>query len=176
MKENPFRYGQIVTGEYFTDRENEIKEISEEIISGQSIILISPRRYGKTSVVINAVNKLKLPWIKIDMQLITDELDLSNNLIRKVLSLSKFEKIKNYLKKLRIQPAVQYDPATEEISVVFNPGEKNIKIYLEDALELSQKVATNISKRIIVIFDEFQEVRRISKDLEKKMRGDFSIS
>jgi len=173
MKENPFIYGQVVTGEYFTDRESEIKEISQEIISGQSIILVSPRRYGKTSLIINTVNKLKLPWIKIDMQLITDELDLSNNLIRKVLSLSKFEKIKHYLKELRIQPAVQYDPATEEISVVFNPGERNIKVYLEDALELPQKVAKKISKRIIVIFDEFQEVRRISKGLEKKMRAVF---
>ena len=52
MKENPFRYGQVVTGEYFTNREDEIKEISEEIVSGQNIILISPRRYGKTGVVI----------------------------------------------------------------------------------------------------------------------------
>ncbi len=39
MIENPFRYGQVVTGEYFTDREKEIKEISEEIVSGQSVIL-----------------------------------------------------------------------------------------------------------------------------------------
>jgi len=173
MRENPFRYGQVVTGEYFTDREDEIREISEEIISGQSVILISPRRYGKTSVVINTVNRLKLPCIKIDTQLITDELDFSNNLIRKVLSLSKFEKMKNFLKSLRIQPALQYNPVTEEISLVFNPGEKNVKIYLEDALNLTQKVAKSIGRRIIVIFDEFQEIRRISKDLEKKMRAIF---
>jgi AAA+ ATPase superfamily predicted ATPase len=68
MKENPFRYGQVVTGEYFTNREDEIKEISEEIVSGQNIILISPRRYGKTSVVINAVSKIKYPFIKIDVK------------------------------------------------------------------------------------------------------------
>lgn len=173
MKENPFRYGQVVTGEYFTNREDEIREISEEIASGQSIVLISPRRYGKTSVVINTINKIKYPFIKIDMNLITDEIDLGNTLIRKLFSLSKFEKIKYFLKKLRIQPAIQFDPNSNEISIVFNPGEKNSSIYLEDALEMSQNIAKSLKKRIVVIFDEFQDIRRISGNLEKKMRSIF---
>jgi hypothetical protein len=173
MKENPFRYGTVVTGEYFTNREEEIKEISNELISGQSIILISPRRYGKTSIIINVVNKIKCPYIKFDMQLITDELDLGNSLIRKTLSLNKFEKIKYLLKNLRIQPAVQYNPVTEEVAVVFNSGEKNVATYLEDALELPQKVAKSLKKRLVIIFDEFQEIRKISKNLEKKMRAIF---
>lgn len=173
MIENPFRYGQVVTGEYFTDREKEIKEISEEIVSGQSVILISPRRYGKTSLIMNIVNKIKYPCIKIDMQLITDELDFANNFLKKVLSLNKFEKIKYFLKNLRIQPALQYNNITDEISIVFNPGERDVPIYIEDALFLPQKVAEKIKKRIIIIFDEFQEVRRISNNLEKKMRSIF---
>lgn len=173
MKENPFRYGQVVTGEYFTNREDEIKEISEEIVSGQSIILISPRRYGKTSLVINTLSKIKYPYVKIDMHLITDEVDLGNTLIRKLFSLSKFEKIKHFLKNLRIQPAIQFDPNSNEVSIVFNPGEKNISIYLEDALEMSQNVAKGMKRRIVVVFDEFQEIRRISENLEKKMRSIF---
>lgn len=173
MKENPFRYGQVVTGEYFTNREDEIKEISGEIVSGQSIILISPRRYGKTSVIINTLNKVKCPFIKIDMNLITDEVDLGNTLLRKLFSLSKFEKIKHFLKNLRIQPAIQFDPRSNEVSVIFNQGEKNSAIYLEDALEMSQNIAKSMKKRIIVIFDEFQEIRRISDNLEKKIRSIF---
>jgi len=131
MTENPFRYGQVVTGEYFANREKEMKEISEEIVSGQSIILISPRRYGKTSVVINTINKIKNPCVKVDMQLITDELDFANNFLKKVLSLSKFEKIKHFLKKLRIQPAIQYNNVADEISIVFNPGEKIFQFILK---------------------------------------------
>lgn len=173
MKENPFRYGQVVTGEYFTNREDEIKEIHEEIVSGQSIILISPRRYGKTSLVINAISKIKYLFIKIDMHLITDETDLGNTLIRKLFSLSKFEKIKHFLKNLRIQPAIQFDPNSNEVSVAFNHGEKNASIYLEDALEMPQHIAKSLKKRIVVIFDEFQAIRRISKNLEKKMRSIF---
>ena len=52
---NPFRFGGVVTGEYFTNRQSEIKEIISEIKSGQHIVLMSPRRYGKTSLVNEAV-------------------------------------------------------------------------------------------------------------------------
>lgn len=173
MKENPFRYGQVVTEEHFTNRTEEIKVVSEAIASGQSIILISPRRYGKTSLVINTLKKIKYPFIKIDMNLITDEIDLGNTLIRKLFSLSKFEKIKYFLKKLRIQPAIQFDPNSNDVSIVFNPGEKNASIYLEDALETSQNMAKSLKRRIVVVFDEFQEIRRISDHLEKKMRSIF---
>lgn len=171
MRENPFRYGQVVSNKYFTNREIEIKEIKEGLISGQSIILISPRRYGKTSLVMKAVSDLKLPVLKFDMQLIIDELDFANILVKRTLSLSKFEKIKNLLKTLRILPSVQYNPQTQELSVSISPEGKDIRVYLEDAFELIEKMAKNIKKRIIVVFDEFQEIRRISDDLEKKMRA-----
>ncbi len=173
MITNPFKYGQVVEGEYFTNREKEIREIKHEIISGQHVILISPRRYGKTSVIENTINQIKYPSIRLDMQLITDELDFANTFIKKLLSLSKFEKIKQFLKRLRIQPAIQYNNQTDKISLIFNPGENNLPVYLEDALGLPQIIAEKIKKRIIIIFDEFQEIRRISKNLEKKVRAVF---
>lgn len=55
---NPFRFGNVVTGEYFTNREDEIKEIVSEIKAGQHIVLMSPRRYGKSSLV-NETMKIK---------------------------------------------------------------------------------------------------------------------
>jgi len=41
---NPFRFGNVVTGVYFTNREKEIKEMVSEIKAGQHIVLMSPRR------------------------------------------------------------------------------------------------------------------------------------
>ena len=48
---NPFRFGQIVDGELFCNRKAEIKQITTDLESGQSIVLYSPRRYGKTSLI-----------------------------------------------------------------------------------------------------------------------------
>ena len=49
--ENPFKFGTIVEAEYFTDRVNEVAYISQFVNSANHLILISPRRFGKSSVV-----------------------------------------------------------------------------------------------------------------------------
>ncbi|MCK4731800.1 MAG: hypothetical protein KAT65_05000, partial [Methanophagales archaeon] len=57
--ENPFRYGEVVTGEDFADRVLELQELIMDLKAGQTIFLISPRRYGKTSLIMNALDKLQ---------------------------------------------------------------------------------------------------------------------
>jgi len=56
--ENPFRYGEIVSGSFFTDRESELAELVADALSGQNVVIISPRRYGKSSLVLNARERL----------------------------------------------------------------------------------------------------------------------
>ncbi len=170
---NPFRFGNVVTGEYFTDRKNEIREIISEIKAGQHIVLMSPRRYGKSSLVNEAMKASGIKGFRINMELIADEVDLANYYVRNALSLSKFEKIKHHLKNLKIQPYIQIQPTTNEISVSFSAETRNISSLLSDSLQLPETIAGNIKKRIVIVFDEFQEIRRISPILERKMRGIF---
>ena len=56
---NPFNYGKIVSGDNFADREKETKELFEDLKSGQNILLYSPRRYGKTSLILRTFDLLK---------------------------------------------------------------------------------------------------------------------
>jgi len=56
---NPYRYGEVVTGEGFADREIEMEELIMDLKIGQTIFLISPRRYEKTSLIMNALEKLQ---------------------------------------------------------------------------------------------------------------------
>jgi hypothetical protein len=48
---NPFVYGEIVGAEAFADREVERDRLARDLASGQKVFLISPRRYGKSSLV-----------------------------------------------------------------------------------------------------------------------------
>ncbi len=50
-EENPFVYGEIVTAAAFADREAERERLAQDLQAGQKIFLISPRRYGKSSLV-----------------------------------------------------------------------------------------------------------------------------
>ena len=55
--ENPFKFGTIVEEEYFTDRTEEVAYICQFLQSPNHLVLISPRRFGKSSVVTKAVKK-----------------------------------------------------------------------------------------------------------------------
>lgn len=48
---NPFVYGEEVSGDAFCNREDEITELVKDIENGENIIIFSPRRYGKTSLI-----------------------------------------------------------------------------------------------------------------------------
>ena len=54
----PFQFGKMVTGPAFTDRKEHLKLLSESLLGGISTILISPRRWGKSSLVHKCMNEV----------------------------------------------------------------------------------------------------------------------
>ena len=72
--QNPFYYGRVVEGAAFINRKDEIRLLSSDLERGQSIILFSPRRYGKTSLIKQVIKKLqrkKIACFYIDLYTIT---------------------------------------------------------------------------------------------------------
>src|SRR3989337_2578336 len=56
---NPFKYGELVRGTGFCNRVKEIKRIQQAFSDGQNIVLISPRRWGKSSLVAEAIARFR---------------------------------------------------------------------------------------------------------------------
>ncbi|HET7618211.1 MAG TPA: hypothetical protein VFK20_06855 [Vicinamibacterales bacterium] len=52
---NPFVYGEVVPPAAFVDRRDELERLTADLLAGQKIFLISPRRYGKSSLVQQAL-------------------------------------------------------------------------------------------------------------------------
>ena len=48
---NPFVYGEVVTSAAFADRDDERARLAADLAEGQKVFLISPRRYGKSSLI-----------------------------------------------------------------------------------------------------------------------------
>jgi hypothetical protein len=48
---NPFVYGEVVTSAAFADRDDERLRLARDLAEGQKVFLISPRRYGKSSLI-----------------------------------------------------------------------------------------------------------------------------
>ena len=168
---NPFKFGTVVEEEFFTDRQEELQYICRVMDSENHLALISPRRFGKSSLVLKAVKQLKRPYVMLNMQSITSTKDLSNRILESVLKLYPMKNLKVLLRNFRIVPTISTNPMTDSIEVSFNPFNKeNNDMILEDVLQLVNEVSTE-KKRIILIFDEFQEIKEIEKGLDKKLRG-----
>ena len=169
MANNPFKYGTIVQEPYFTDRKEELATIKESLNSANHFILISPRRFGKTSLILKAVHATKRPYIFINVQRAVSTADLAELIVKETLKRYPLERIKSFLKHFRIIPTISINPITNGIDVTFNPGVDS-NILLEDALGLLEMVSTK-KERLIAVFDEFQEILTLEKGIDKKLRA-----
>lgn len=166
---NAFKYGVIVDGDYFTDRESELLSIKAKMDSENHLILISPRRYGKSSLVRKCLEELKRPFIWIDLQYVLSVDDFSTQLLKGILSKYTYERIRHEIAHFRIIPMLSNNPVTNEWQIGFQPSSDN-RVMLEDVMALLEKVSTP-DKRPIVVLDEFQEVCNIDSRFAQQLRA-----
>ena len=169
IETNPFKFGSIVDDPFFTDRVHEQKEIRSILQSSVHLVIISPRRYGKTSLIKKVVAGFNRPLIFFDLQLVTDVHDLASQLLRKVYKVYPFEKIKDILKHFRIVPSINLNPQTNEVDITFQP-KTDILPLLEDVFNLLDRLGNEKNKPIVVL-DEFQEIKLLSPNLDKQLRA-----
>lgn len=167
--ENPFKFGTIVDGKYFTDRVEEVAYIKQFIASPNHLVLISPRRFGKSSVVMRAVRESERRYICLNMQNVTSVNDLSAKLLREFFKIHPLEKVRHLLLHFRIIPTITTNALTGAVEVAFQPGASGVES-LEDVMNLMESASTS-SDRLVVIFDEFQEVVDIADSLPKQLRS-----
>ena len=167
--ENPFKFGTLVDNEYFTDRVMEQQHISSMLESPNHIVLISPRRFGKSSLVKRVVRKSGRPFISLNMQQVTCVEDLAAMILKGVFKLHPWEKVKHLLANFRIIPTISTTPLGDSVEIGFQPT-SNLSALLEDALSLVQHVSTP-ENRMIVVFDEFQEIMEVEKGIDRKLRA-----
>ena len=180
---NPFIFGKVVQGDLFLDRESEAALISETLLSGQNIICYSPRRYGKTSLMIRVGEQLESKGhlvFHIDFFRVTSLQDLYN-----IYTTSIADAVRSPLKTLiqtlqtilpTINPKIvlkSADAATVEVSVPLPVLMKSQTLHeLFNSLEL---YCNKKKKKGTVIFDEFQELTAIKDGpvIEREMRSAF---
>jgi uncharacterized protein len=169
MKTNPFKFGSVVDGPYFTDREDELDRITSHINGENHLILISPRRFGKTSLIRKIVNESARKIIFLDIQIVLSVEDFASQLLKRIYRIYPVEKLKSYIKSFRLIPIVNINPVTGEPEVSFRPGSKELAP-LEDVLNLIEKLGTD-KKKIIVVLDEFQDIFRIDSKIDRFLRS-----
>ena len=174
-----FVYGVSVGGSNFTDRTKESHRLKMNFENGLNVVLISPRRMGKTSLVKHVqeiVDKSLIQTIYIDIFDCRSEYDFYNKFAEALLKQTAnkmelaIENIKRFL--VRLTPKVAFSPdLTSEYS--FSLGITPKEYSPEEILALPELLAKHIGKHIVVCIDEFRQIGEWPDSIyvQKRMRG-----
>lgn len=177
--EKAFVYGMSVGGNNFTDRIEETKRIKLDFENGVNVILISPRRMGKTSLIKKVISEIDNPMLKIIYMDIYDcrsEYDFYNRFAETIMKSTGnhleqvMENIKRFL--VRISPKISFSPEpNSEFSVSLGITPKDYSP--EEILNLPERIAKEQSVRLVVCIDEFQQIGEFTDSLtiQKRLRG-----
>jgi len=158
--------------EHFCDREEEVKRLRANITNGLNTLIHSPRRLGKTGLIHHLFYKLekskKCETIFIDLFATSDMDGLIKNLSEKILDKyhkkNFFEGLKNILKRISTTVTLSKE-GIPEISLQLSESNKVSTLnQLLDYLE-------NRKKKVVVAFDEFQEVIGYPEKAEAILRS-----
>lgn len=167
--ENPFKFGSIVEGNYFTDRAQEVAYIRQYIEGPNHLILISPRRFGKSSVVRKALRESGRDSITLNLQHMVSVNDLAAALLKELFKAHPLEQLRHFFTHFRVIPTISSNPLTGAIEVAFQPG-MDSTVVLEDVMALLDRVGGN-GERLVIVLDEFQEILDIAPHLDKQLRA-----
>ncbi|MCD6541162.1 ATP-binding protein [Candidatus Bipolaricaulota bacterium] len=178
---NPFVYGKVARGECFADRAREVEELSADILAGQNVILFSPRRYGKTSLILEVLDRLRTQGVLtvyLDLFRITSEEEFVAAYAREIARLCGGG-MKAVLKKVRellprLIPRVSLKGEGFEVEFTFDLRVEREPL-LADLFEAVATIARERGRPAAVVFDEFQEIARWDKGekIQRTMRAHF---
>jgi AAA+ ATPase superfamily predicted ATPase len=184
MATNPFLYGALALDDAFTDREREVAELRSDLLNGQNVVILAPRRFGKTSLVWRVQQELlkkRVLVAQVDLMTTPTKERLAEQLAKTIHDdiASPLERARQaalgVFRGLRITPQISIDPDDASVSFGFDVGHRrgDIDATLERLLELPGELAAERKRRVVLVLDEFQEVTDIDPHLPRLMRSIF---
>jgi len=179
--QSPFLFGRTVSADDFTNRSKEIQRLKDNFTNQVNTILISPRRWGKSSLVKKVALSLhgrQTKTVMIDMMGIRNEEGFYKALANATIKATagKVEEwiaiSKQFLKNLTPKISIGSDPLQDmDISFEWKSLEKNY----QEILNLPEKIALAKNLKIIVCLDEFQNLSNFDEPelFQKRLRSEW---
>lgn len=177
----PFLYGKLAGGGYFTNRTAELKSLAGNFTSGINTILISPRRWGKSSLVWNTAEAVKrkqkdIKFCFVDLFNVRTEEEFYEMYARELIkaSASKWEEriegVRKLFKNLIPTISVPVDPQ-HDLTLGFEW--KQLKRNPDEIIDLAENICRIKKIRLVVCIDEFQNISNFDAPLpfQKKLRA-----
>ncbi len=173
MTRNPFHYGSPVAAGAFCDRERELDALVRRMLDGQNVIVLSPRRYGKTSLLQRAIETVRRRRGRTGYASLikaSNRREVAEELLSAVLTgpagwlTRRRSDLSQLLAGLRVQPAITVHPSGAfQVTFSVAPAVESWDGVLEDSLRILATVAKHRPTSLVI--DEFQRVAEIDVGL-----------
>lgn len=177
----PFKYGKIIDDAYFVNRNSEINTLQSLISSKLNLVLISPRRWGKSSLVYKISRELpkknkNIKFCFIDLFSTRDEEEFYTYFATEVIKASyskwteRIEKTKAFFKQLT--PKFTFSP-TENTEFTLTFDWEAVKRNPQEILQLPEEISKSKNIQLVICLDEFQNIAHYEDSLgfQKKLRA-----
>ena len=183
-RENPFRIGGIVGGEFFTNRARERKRIRQALMTAQDHLLVfGPRRMGKTStlnVVAEELTKLGKHVVLADLSTASALSDLTNRILQSATRAlgrrwkdAALSLVQHFSVKVGLTPDLATGAMIPTVDVSIRDADHATQRQgFGEALDAIEQLATSKRTHVGVVLDEFQEIHRFGGvDAEAHLRS-----
>ena len=159
----------IATGPAFCNRTEDTRLLVENIKNGKHTLLIATRRYGKSSLALQAIKITGLPYVEMDFYMARSEKVIESYLLKGVIeAMGKalgpvdqwIPSIKKYIKALKPKLDIGVPATKLELTAdIETDPAANVK----EALQLLERLLEENKKYVVLLMDEFQNVGVIAK-------------
>jgi len=166
---NPFVYGEVVPAGAFADRETELDRLVDDLEAGQKVFLISPRRYGKSSLVrqaLTALSRRGLLTVEVTVSAYSSYVAFLEGYARALAaSESRWQRARDWLTAAitSTRPEIRLEPATSgpgRFTVAFPlvRTERDVTRLANELFALPGRIAAERRRSVVVALDEFQAI------------------
>lgn len=169
---NPYHYGTPVSGDQFAGREGEIDALEHRMRDGVNVVLSSPRRYGKTSLLARATADLVDEGAAVVSVNVLACRDLATFAARLVTGVYRVpggrwhrlaQAVGAFVSRLRVSPVVTFDGDAPRFAFTAALAPADAHAVIEDVYAL---LAEQGGKRpAVLVLDEFQAITDLGADL-----------
>jgi uncharacterized protein len=181
--QNPFVYGEVVPSDAFVDREDELARLVADLGSGQKVFLISPRRYGKSSLMRRAIDTLERRGtlaVELTVSSYSSYVAFLEGFARAVATAeTRWERAVGWLREAlgstRSELRMERGPdGTSRLAVSFPAARtaRDVSRLAADVFLLPARLADVRRRLVVVALDEFQAIHGFNGgSVEESLRG-----
>jgi uncharacterized protein len=167
--QNPFVYGEVVPDEAFVDREVELDRLVTDLGTSQKVFLISPRRYGKSSLIrqaLGALSRRGALTVDVTVSAYSSYLAFLEGYARALAVVeTRWDRARQWLVEVitSTRPEIRYEPGETgagQLSVAFPAvtTTRDVNRLAVEVFAMPERLAAERSRSVVVALDEFQAV------------------